>query len=82
MRKKEHERRMVFARQEAATAWCGKKTNKKTMDSNLAEEFAEILVKHMYAPHLGCATTGELIEELKVRMEISGELDYKTINSD
>jgi len=82
MRKEELERRMVFARQEAATAWCGEKASKKTMDSNLAEEFAEILVKHMYAPHLGCATTGELIEELKVRIEISGELDYKTINSD
>ena len=78
MDKKEHERRMVFARQEAATAWCGKKTNYKTMDANLAEEFAEILVKHMYEPHLGCATTGEIIEELKAR----SDLDYKTIGHD
>lgn len=68
-------RRMDFARQEAAQAWCKEKTRDKTMDAELAEEFAKILLVHMYKANLGCATTGELIEELKAR----SDLDYKTI---
>ena len=82
MKKEELERRMVFARQEAATAWCGEKTKGDVMDVDLAEEFAKILVKHMYAPKLGCATTREILEELKVRIEMDGKLDYRTIDSD
>ena len=82
MKKEEQERRMNFALQEAALAWCGEKTKDKTIDAELAEEFAKILVVHMYEPHLGCATTGEIIEELKVRIEVDGKLDYKTIDSD
>jgi len=78
MDKEKHERRMAFARQEAAQAWCGEKTSRKTMDIDLAEEFAKILVKYMYEPHLGCATTGELIDELKARFD----LGYKTIGDD
>lgn len=78
MKKEEYERRMVFARQEVAKAWCGEKTSNKTMDADLAEEFAKILVVHMYEPYLGCATTGDLIEELKAR----SDLDYKTIGHD
>ena len=82
MKKEEQERRMRFAREEAAKAWCGEKTKDKTIDADLAEEFAKILVKHMYEPHLGCATTGELLEEIKTRIEIDGNLDYRTIDSD
>ncbi|GAJ23048.1 unnamed protein product [marine sediment metagenome] len=87
MKKEEHEghrdlRRMDFARQEAAQAWCKEKTRDKAMDTELAEEFAKILVKHMYAPKLGCATTREILEELKTRIEMDGKLDYKTIDQD
>lgn len=67
MSKKEHNRRMVFARQEAATAWCKRKTSGKEMDVVLADEFAEILVKHMYEPHLGCAKTSSMKAEIKAR---------------
>lgn len=70
---------MVFAREEAGKAWCGKKTSKKVMDAELAEEFAKILVVQMYEPKLGCATTGRLIEEIKTRIEMDGKLDYKTL---
>ena len=82
MKKEEQERRMNFAMQEAAGAWCGEKTKDRTMDVELAEEFAKILVKHMYAPKLGCATTREIIDELKTRIEMDGKLDYRTIDSD
>ena len=75
MKKEEHERRMRFAREEAAKAWCGEKAKDITMDAGLAEEFAKILVKHMYEPHLGCATTGELLAEIMERVD----LEYKTI---
>ena len=33
-------------------------------------------------PLLGCATTRELIEEIKARIEVDGNLDYKTIDRD
>ena len=82
MKKEEEERRMGFALQEAAGAWCGDKAKNKEMDADLAEEFAKILVKHMYAPKLGCATTREIIEELRTRIEMDGKLDYRTIDSD
>ncbi|GAI92195.1 unnamed protein product [marine sediment metagenome] len=75
MKKEEEERRMGFAREEAAKAWCGEITQHLIMDPELAGEFAKILVEHMYAPHLGCATTGEIIEELKAR----SNLEYKTV---
>jgi len=82
MKKEEQQRRMMFAIQEAAGAWQGEKTKDTEMDVDLAEEFAKILVKHMYEPHLGCATTGELLEEIKTRIEVDGKLDYRTIDSD
>lgn len=82
MKKEEQERRMGFAMQEAAGAWQGEKTKDTEMDVDLAEEFAKILVKHMYAPKLGCATTREILEELKVRIEMDGKLDYRTIDQD
>jgi hypothetical protein len=71
----ERERRMEFALMEASTAWCKEKTSSKVMDVELAKEFAKILVIHMYEPHLGCASTGELIDELKAR----SDLEYSTI---
>lgn len=77
--KKEKERRMIFAREEAAKAWCGEKTEGLSMMPDLAEEFAKILVVHIYAPHLGCATTEMLIDEIKVRIEVDGKLQYKTL---
>ena len=82
MKKEEHERRMKFAREEVAKAWCQEKTKSYEMDVDLAEEFAKILVVQMYAPKLGCATTREILEELKTRIEMDGKLDYKTIDSD
>ena len=82
MKKEEQERRMEFAMQEAAGAWQGEKTKNTIMDVELAEEFAKILVKHMYAPKLGCATNREILEELKTRIEMDGKLDYKTIDQD
>jgi len=79
LEKKEYERRMVFARQEAVKAWCSEKTSSKEMDTELAEEFAKILVVYMYEPHLGCATTEQLINEIIARID---NLDYRTIDQD
>ena len=74
----EHERRMVFARQEAAKAWCKGETSGLVMLPELCEAFAEILVVHMYEPHLGCATTQEMFEELMARTD----LNYMTLGGD
>lgn len=32
-------------------------------------------------PRLGCATTRQLLEEITARIEVNGELDYRTIDS-
>jgi len=66
--KTEQERRMEFARQEAARAWCTAKTSSKVMDPDLAEAFAEILAAHLCDPPLGCATTEALLRELHARV--------------
>ena len=71
----EYERRMRFARQQAGRAWATDKTSSTIIDVILAEEFAKILVDHMYESHLGCATTKELLDEIAARLP----LDYKTI---
>ena len=63
----ELERRMQFARQEAAGAWTKETTSSTPMDCTLAEEFAKILVVHMYEPHMGCARTSELQAEIDSR---------------
>ena len=84
----EYERRLNFARQEAAKAWAKVKTVHildqllssgtikfiTTRDVALLNEFAVILVKHIYAPHLGLATTGEMLDEIKARVDCN----YKT----
>jgi hypothetical protein len=46
MSKKEEQ--MIWARMEASRAWCGNKTSKTIMDPDIAEEFAGILVGHMF----------------------------------
>lgn len=74
----EMERRMVFARQKAAQAWCTTETSSIPMDVILCEAFAEILVVYMYEPHMGCVTTGELLDEIKVRVD----LGYLTVGGE
>ena len=71
----ELERRMVFARERVAQAWCDKETSGVEMDSRLAEAFARRLVVEMYKPNLGCATTGEILDELRARCDVN----YSTI---
>lgn len=71
-----YESKMPFAREKAAQVWG------KTVDAKRVELIAEILVQEMYAPHLGCATTRELLEEITARIEVNGKLDYMTIMED
>ena len=74
----EVERRMRFAREKAAQAWCDPTTSDREMDVALAEAFAKILVEEMYAPHLGCATTREILTEISARVD----LEYKTVGGE
>lgn len=67
----EYERRMQFARQRAAQAWCEGDTCNIEMDVRLAEAFARILVVETDQPRLGCATTGELFCELADRVDMN-----------
>ena len=68
-----------LARQKAAQAWCTPETEKKEMDVELAEAFANILNDVWSKPWLGNATTGEIIDELRARCEVNGTLGYKTV---
>jgi len=77
-----YKQRMPFSRELAAQAWCKEKTSNTDIDLDLAEEFAKILIQQMYAPHLGCATTKELLDEITVRIEMVEKLDYMTITGE
>ena len=70
----------LHAREMAAQAWTKPETEKLVLDQNLAEAFARILDGALLAPHLGCATTRDLIDELRDRCEVNGTLDYRTID--
>jgi len=73
---------MQLAREKSVRAWHTPKTEKIEMDIDLAEAFAEILNKEMEKPRLGCATTRELLDELRARIELDGRLEYKTVDID
>ena len=66
-----------LASEKAAQAWCTPKTEKKVLDTELAEAFADILDEIWSKPWLGNATTGEIIEELKARSNLS----YRTVDA-
>jgi len=70
-----------WAREKAAQAWCTPKTEKKIMDVDLAEAFAEII--DGLGPLLGMATNQNLEEELATRKEL-GCLDpmYRTVDGE
>lgn len=59
----------------ASKAWCDSRTSHKVMDVELAEVFSEILDEEMSKPNLGCATTRQLLDEVKARVD----LDYSTV---
>jgi len=73
------------ALQRVGVAWTTPETEHITLNPALGVAFADI-VDEIWAevakPNLGCATTRELIEEITARIEIDGNLDYKTVDSD
>lgn len=38
-------------------------------------------VRAIDLPRLGCATTGQLLEELKARCEVDGTINYRTVDA-
>jgi len=70
------------ALQRTAQAWCLNTTQHLEMDPVLAEAFAAILDHEWSQPLLGNATNAQLLEELKVRIEVHWSLDYKTTGRD
>jgi len=67
-----------LCRQTAAQAWCKPTTSHIQMDSNLAEAFAEILEEIWSQPWLGNATTGQLLDEIRARVDCN----YKTVGGE
>lgn len=66
---------MQLSRERAAQAWCKPTTKNKVMDAELAEAFAEILEEVWSQPWLGNATTGQLLDEIKARVDCN----YRTV---
>lgn len=64
--------------QKAAQAWCRPATANKVMDPELATAFAEILDEIWSQPWLGNATTGQLLDEVKARVNCN----YRTVDGD
>jgi len=73
---------MKLARETVAKAWCKPTTEHIVMQPELAEEFAIILDEVWSKPWLGNATTGELLDEIRTRIEVDGMLDYKTVGGE
>ena len=71
----------MLATEKAAHVWCQKETEQCVMDVAIGNAFARVLVEEMYTPHLGCATTEELLAELKARAKVDGSLGYSTVPS-
>ena len=69
-----------LALQKAASAWRKPETEKIVMIPDLAEAFAGILDDIWNQAWLGNATTRELIEEIKARIEVGGDLDYRPVD--
>ena len=67
-----------LARQRAAQAWCEPNTKNITMIPELAFAFSDIIDEIWSKPWLGNATTRELLEEIKTRIDMDGKLDYRT----
>lgn len=58
-----------------------------TFESDRAKKIAEDLIEevlditHLGEPSLGCATTAQLLEELRARIQLHGDLmDYRTVD--
>lgn len=50
------------------------------MDPDNPVDMAKKIIEHMKQPRLGYATTRMLLEELTVRIEVDGNLDYRTVD--
>ena len=66
-----------LAQETAARAWCKTTTKHIEMNPELANAFAEIIDEIWSKPWLGNATTGELLDEVKARVNCS----YKTVGN-
>jgi len=71
-----------LARERAAQAWTTPETERKVMDPVLADAFADILDEIWSQPWLGNATTAQLLDEVRARIEVSGQLNYRTVDND
>lgn len=71
-----------LALERAAQAWCRPTTSHLPLQPELAAAFAEILQEVWSQPWLGNATTAELLDEIRARIEMDGKLQYRTVDCD
>lgn len=68
-----------LATEKAAQIWCTPKTAHIEMNVVLAGAIAEVFDEILSQPWLGNATTRELLGEITARIDVTGQLDYKTV---
>ena len=54
----------------------------KILDADLIEAMIVEVLAIDNEPQLGCATTEQLLDEIKTRIEMDGQLQYRTVDID
>lgn len=71
-----------WANEQAAQCWCRPEIEHIDINIALATIFAELLDKTRNQARLGYATTAELIDEVRARIELDGMLGYSTVKGE
>ena len=67
-------------RQALSRGYCHSKNTNKILEPDLIEAMVKEILMMPAEPNLGCATTGELLDEIKARIEGDGKLNYRTVD--
>ena len=71
-----------YAQQKAAQLWCKPSTSHIEMNNVLCEAIAEEIEYLTSIPWLGNATTRQLLDEVRARIETDGMMDYRTVDGE
>lgn len=62
--------------------WIRDRQKDQEMANSIIKDYDQEIKRLQKTPQLGCATTAELIDELKARSEVDGTLNYRTIDEE
>jgi len=62
--------------------WFKVEENQREIRKKCVQTIQKHIDEQPCKPNLGCATTKELLEEIRARIEVDGKLMYRTVNGD